>query len=446
MPGRVTDNSFHIGDKASTMQLYVKPTGEMSVDVRDKNITSDGAVVVFDEWHHYAVTFKTGNVAFYRDGQLISQGKITGVSSMPALEAFTIGGSTRPFNGLIDELRIWNKTLAQADIVPIADEPVSEPAANEALLLYYDFNHDSGDVIDRSSHGLNGQRTNFGPDGDAWESSFGIFCLNPSGATGDVTAQYLKNYKHPFKTTGGTVNPANSSRYLKLLMNNTSSPWKQLNNVKNGTIYTEWHVDADKNNYLTLEDSYSGFESVIKDLMIFQTVELPAGEYSFTADRDGDTYSYNWLTEGTYIAAAVGEQLPLTESLETEALASSPLSSNQTITFMLDEPTQVSLGLIANMSNKRCVAVGKFILQCKTLVMGDGSDYDGICQPSITAKHDLQATGGLGCINIRVDKPQRVVVADLSGKQIFADWLDFNARIPVRRGIYIVNSQKVVVR
>ena len=264
--------------------------------------------------------------------------------------------------------------------------------------------------------------------------------------TGDVTATYLKNYKHPFRTASGTVNPANSSRYLKLLMNDTTSPWKQLNTVKKGNILTEWHVDAEKNNYLTLEDTYSGFESVIKDLMIFQTVELPAGEYTFTADRDGDTYSYNWLTDGTYIAAAAGDQLPLTENLESEALASSPLGTSQSITFMLEEPSTVSLGLIANMSNKRCVAVGKFILQGKRLVMGDGSDYDGICTPSLTAKHDLQAIGGFGCINIRVDKPQRVVVADLSGKQIFADWLDFNARIPVKRGIYVVNNQKVIVK
>ncbi len=446
LPGRVTDNSFHIGDKASTMQIYVKPTGELSVDVRDKNITSDGAAVIFDEWHHYAVTFKVGTVAFYRDGNLISQGKIPSVSNMPALDAFTIGGTDRPFNGLIDELRVWNKALTQNEIVPIADEPVQEPAANEALLLYYDFNHNSGDVIDRSSHGLNGTRKNFGPDGDAWESSFGIFCLNPSGATSDVTAQYLKNYKHPFKTSGGTVNPANSSRYLRLLMNNSTSPWKQLNTVKKGSIYTEWHVDAEKNNYLTLEDTYSGFESVIKDLMIFQTVELPAGEYTFTADRDGDTYYYNWLPDGTYIAAAAGDQLPLTENLETEALASSPLSTNQSVSFMLEEPTKVSLGLIANMTDKKCVAVGKFILRCKTLVMGDGSDYDGICQPAVTARHDLQANGGLGCITIRVDRPQRVVIADLSGKQLFADWLDYDARIPVRRGIYIVNNQKVVVR
>ncbi len=445
-PGRLTDNGNHIGDQASTMQICTMPRGQLSIDVSGKNLQSDEGTVIFDEWHHYAIAFKSGNVTFYRDGIKISSSRITGATSLPALEHFCLGGNQRPFNAIIDELRVWNYAIVEKDLRAIANEPVNNPADNEALLLYYDFNQNTGDVIDRSANGLTGTRTNFGPDGDAWESTLGIFCLNPKGDVNDVTATYLKNYKHPFKTASGTVNPANSSRYLKLLMNNTTSPWRQKNNVKNGNILTEWHVDTEKSNYLTLEDTYSGFESVIKDLMIYQTVELPAGRYTFTADRDGDDYYYNWLTEGTYVAAAIGEELPLTADLESQALASSPLSESQSITFMLEEPATVSLGLIANMSNKRCVAVGKFILAQKTLIHGDGSDYDGICQPTITAKHDLQAAGGLGCINIRVDKPQRVVVSDLSGKQIFADWLDFNARIPVKRGIYIVNNQKVVVR
>lgn len=363
------------------------------------------------------------------------------------LEHFCIGGTERPFNGIIDELRVWNSAITEKNIVGIANESVAEPSANESLLLYYDFNQSGGDVIDHSSHALTGKRRNFGPDGDAWDNSLGIFCLNTRGTSIDVTATYLKNYKHPFKTaSGATVNPANSSRYLKLLMNQTTSPWKQLNTVKNGDILTEWHVDAEKNYYLTLEDSYSGFESVIKDLMVFQTVELPAGQYTFTADRDGDDYYYNWLPDGTYVAAALGDQLPLTDNLKTEALAWSPLSESSSVSFFLDNTTTVSLGLIANMHDKKCVAVGKFILQFKQLILGDGDDPVAVNDPTFTADPTLEATGGLGCINIRVNKPQRVVVADLSGKTIFADWLEQPARIPVQRGVYVVNHKKILVR
>ena len=442
-PGRMTDNGFHIGDKAATMQLCVKPTGEISIDVNGKNGTSPVGSVIYDEWHHYCLTYKAGAVTFYRDGVKLGTARVG--TTVPAMERFNLGGTERPFNGIIDELRVWGNALAEKDVIGIANEPVSEPASNESLLLYYDFNQNRGDVIDRSSHGLTGKRMNFGPDGDAWDSSFGIFCLNARGTMIDVTADYLKNYKHPFKSSG-TCNPANSSRYLRLLMNKTTSPWIQKNTVRNGNIYTEWHVDTEKNSYLTLEDSYSGFESVIKDLMVFQTVELPAGQFTFTADRDGDDYFYNWLTDGTYVAAAVGDELPVTEDLKTKALASSPLSTSTSITFFLDAPTTVSLGLIANMSDKKCVAVGKFILHYKQLVLGDGTEPDGVSEPKFMAEQSLEAKGGIGCINVSVSKPQRVVVSDLSGKTVFADWLEFPARIPVHRGIYVVNHQKVLVR
>ena len=38
------------------------------------------------------------------------------------------------------------------------------------------------------------------------------------------------------------------------------------------------------------------------------------------------------------------------------------------------------------------------------------------------------------------------VAASENGKVIFHEWLDTNATIPVRRGIYVVNRQKVIVR
>ncbi len=446
-PGRVKDAAIHLGDAASTFRISVLPSGQFTVESSGKSVQSTEGTVVFDEWHHYTITFKSATVTFYRDGEKCGFGRLTGVSTLPVLSRFAIGGPERPVNAFIDELRVWNYAIAQKKILDLANSPVSNPETNDSLLLYYDFNQNGGDVIDRSGHGLTGKRLNFGPDGDAWESTKGIFCLNPKGTTNDVSATYLKNYKHPFKSSG-TCNPNNSSRYLRLLMNKTTSPWIQKNTVQKGSIYTEWHVDAEKNSYFTLEDSYSGFEPVIKDLMAYQTVELPAGAYTFIADRDGDDYYYNWLTDGTYVAAAVGDELPVTADLEMQALAWSKLSETGAISFFLDEPTKVSLGVIANMSDKKCVAIGKFVLLQKPIINEEGNVIDptGVSEHFVSAEMTLQATGGLGCIHIAVAQPQHITVCDLSGKVFFNEWIDSNCCIPVRRGLYIVNRQKVLVR
>ena len=447
-PGRITGEGFHIGDKASTFQVTVKPTGIINLEIAKKSGQSSEGTVVFDEWHHYAITYKSGVATFYRDGMKINTARLA--VKVPVMEHFAIGGSEAPFNGIIDELRVWNYAIPQADIIGIANEPVSNPEDNEALLLYYDFNQSSGDVVDRSAQRLTGKRLNFGPDGDAWESSLGIFNINPNGEVNDVTANYLKNYKHPFRTGSGSVNPANSSRYLKLLMNPTVSPWKQVNNIKNGSILTEWHVDTQKSNYLTLETTWSGFEASVKDLMIYQTVELPAGIYQFAADRDGDTADYNWYPEGTYIVAGKGDILPTTEQLPTDALAYANIDDH-TITFELKEPTEVSLGLLSNMSGQLCLAVGQFLLYQRVLIAKEGNgerpgDADGIEDLMVSAEQSLQAAGGMGCIDIHVAKPQHVTVCDLAGKIIFHEWLEADARIPAKRGLYVVNSQKVIVK
>ena len=56
---------------------------------------------------------------------------------------------------------------------PIAD--VAKAMADDKLALYYDFNQSSGNVNDRTSNANLGIRSGFGPDGDAWPSSLGVF-------------------------------------------------------------------------------------------------------------------------------------------------------------------------------------------------------------------------------------------------------------------------------
>jgi hypothetical protein len=100
------------------------------------------------------------------------KGEITGITK------FAIGGSNAPVIGVIDEFRLWNKLIT--NVKDLCNQHMDNPqeyVESSGLLVYYDFNQSGGDVIDRSGNGNNGVRSGFGPDGDAWGLSKGVFSL-----------------------------------------------------------------------------------------------------------------------------------------------------------------------------------------------------------------------------------------------------------------------------
>ena len=58
----------------------------------------------------------------------------------------------------------------------------------------------------------------------------------------------------------------------------------------------------------------------------------------------------------------------------------------------------------------------------------------------------LQATGARGYINVTVTEPQFVEIRDLTGKLVWRSFVAQRATVPLRRALYLVNRQKVLVR
>jgi hypothetical protein len=77
-----------------------------------------------------------------------------------------------------------------------------------------------------------------------------------------------------------------------------------------------------------------------------------------------------------------------------------------------------------------------------------GEIYDAIdeIREEVNAEPTLQAFGGLGTIRIAVSEPQEVVVVALNGAVIWQGFVVKQATIPARKGLYIVNHQKIIVR
>ena len=440
--GTLKEKCIGIGDSEATFLLTTGLDGAMTISVNNKTQTSISGLVLPNEWHHYAITYSSGTVNFYRDGVPYGDSKkISGVTTTPAWSQLRLGGADAPMNAIIDELSVWNKALSYTQVKSYANAPISEPTSNTNLVLYYDFNQSSGNVEDHSASNLVGQRNNFGPDGDSWTSSKGIFFLNFEEAL-DVTSKYLKNYKAPFSTTSGGVNSANTTRFKKLQTGTTRSPWVQENSVAGDGVTTEFYVDGNKDNYLTLSTKWDNFADQVQNLKLYQTIELPAGAYELYAVQG----SWEWTPISTKTVVAAGTGLPDWNDIDTEAIASS--YSGLSCKFTLLEPTTVSIGLVSNQKGQACHAINKFALMSSGFTIIDAIDQPVIndADYEFTAEGTLQAIGGLGVIRIIVDEPQYVEVFDLSGKCIWSEFVTRQATIPARKGLYTVRSQKVIVR
>ena len=416
-PSELKDNCLGIGDASSTFLLTTNASGIMQLSCNSYVGKSIQNYVIPNEWHHYTAILSDGFADFYRDGEYYSTSYISYNAYIPKLNKFAIGNDNAKMNGQIDELRVWTKALTADEIKAVCNSPLENPEAESALALYYDFNQSGGDVIDRSGNGNSGVRSGFGPDGDAWGLSRGVFCLSPAAsASGDVTDSYLRNYRFSFKHDyNKQVNPTVSNRFFAI------NDWTLENTVTQGNITTGAHVDIQKSYCMTFTTIWDGF-STLKDHKTYQTVTLPAGNYKFTAK-----YSSTWEGQcgNSYVVAAEGKGLPNTADVESSiaytAMKEKGSGNSNMIEFMLYEETEVSLGLLVNMNDKLCMTIESFTLEV------DNTEY-------------LEANGettSVECITEVGNGINDNAIYDLMGRRVLN---------PTKGGIYIKNGKKIFVK
>ena len=368
-----------LGDETGTMIVRTDANGALSLTMNGKTSTTSSGTVLTGEWHHYAVVYSSGRYAYYyRDGVQIAK-KAQGATSLSsALQRFVIGGLDAPVYGSMDEVRVWNKALSVEQIRQYANSPITDIAAAEAdgLVLYYDFNQSGGDVEDRSSHRYNGSRSGFGPDGDAWGLSRGVFCLNFEEAAQpeDITYDYLSNYKKSFTYDASKqVNTNVANRFYAI------KDWKTAGASVSGSVTTGVHVDVNKESCFTVTTQWDGF-GTLADHTVWQNITLPAGSYVFTATYDD---KYEGQCENSYLVVAEGaNSLPNTANLAADALAYAPMSekgvvSENSLSFVLTRETTISLGMLINMSGKSCLCIKQFSLTRNPVTVIEADNQDG---------------------------------------------------------------------
>lgn len=449
-----------IGNTEKDFRMYTEADGSLHLYVADEHVQSNAGFMISGAWHHYAVTFQNGTVAFYRDGKQVGQSVFLPASKVTLDSDFVLGGEEAPFYGVIDELQVWNKALSLEQIRHYANAPMLadgetapavgetagtvSDAVKEGLVLYCPFNQNSGDVQDLTANQNNGRREGFGPDGDAWSSSKGIFWLNfNERKVEDVSELYLTNYKAPFLHAASPfyTDPIFNYQNYALETQTDQSGWVLENMVEEG-VPTGFHVTNSDYNLNMVVEAGRGFATELPNHKVYQTVDLPAGFYQFSVTFGPFS---KFLT--SYLVVNKGTGLPDVDKLG-DAIVADDIANGK-VAFQLTEPATVSLGVLVDWrdpDNWGCGTISRFTL---AEVPYDEMDSNGETatglEEEVASVPDVKVRAVHGGLYLSSDEPQMVAVHTVDGACVFREKIVGTRPVPLRPGIYIVNKMKVLV-
>ena len=436
------DDAQHIG--GSSKDFYIKVNSDNALVVTMKGVEYNTAVnfVTPSEWHHYAVSFADGNFYIYKDGKQTNVFQTPWAEMLPTMPAkMTIGNASAPVNAIVDEFRVWNKALSADKLIEYANAPITDinkAMSEDKLALYFDFNQTSGNVNDRTTNANAGVRAGFGPDGDAWTTSLGVFSLSNVKRL-DVTADYLTNYAAPFlHTDKGITTEAGMENLVQVLTNDAKSAWVLENpTLKGDTISTTLAVDTKNGDLLTLITKTGEFSPRVYDHKFYQTITLPAGHYIFGFEyADGD------IDDESHIVVNKGAGLPNKNQLRSHAYAYT-LMSNGELAFDLADETEVSVGLVLNSRGQMKQNFKRFYLERKITNMP--GDVTGIELPSANGSNAVDVAAQMGGVSLTAANGANVRIVTASGVSLFNGYVKGTRFVALPKGIYLVNGQKVLV-
>ena len=412
-PTRLASAGNFMGDSNETFSIHTNANGAMVVNIAGKTFTTSNDFVTANQWHSYAVVMGSGQLRFYRDGVQFQSVACGATTKMPALQKFVLGSDAAPMSGIVDEFSVWNKALSLSALKGYINAPIADVAAAEGkgLQLYYQFNQTSGNVKDASSHANDGARTGFGPEGDAWVDSRGVFCLNFSDKNVDVSTR-LMNRIEPFASSSEVMNDKVEGRFRGI------NSWTVENASVNGNVTTGCYVDASYSNDMAFMTTSNGFADALADHKVYQTVTLPAGVYVLTAKYGNNPAQ----SDGCYLVAAEGTGLPNTADLASGSLGFKALVSKEdgatenSVAFAVPEQSTVSLGLLVNMGKDATLTLKEFKLIRYTNV-------------------DVKVPEGIA--DVTVDGVKTHTIYDIWGRRVLN---------PVKGGLYVIDGQKVFVK
>jgi len=218
------DNSWRIHRQGSTNHIAVDINGLNPYKLESNTDVSDG------KWHHVAFVFDGTNTYLYIDGKeddsnLNVDGSIN-LNNEPVQIAANSEMSGRNFNGMIDEVRIWNDARTVDEIHENMFRPLSDTEDN--LVSYWSMDQSSGNILTDHTGRNHGILQNMND--DDWVSS-GAFAgprngIKLDGVDDRITIDH--NSIHPEGTIEFWLYPESFFNFNTIFDNGGVNEWKML--------------------------------------------------------------------------------------------------------------------------------------------------------------------------------------------------------------------------
>jgi len=150
---------FFANWNSTSADMYWQTTSDgrlrISIDGFSEQFFGTAGDVTINTWHHIAVTLGSGVYEVYLDGVSLGT-STTSVTTFSSGQNFMIGNSAKssspyPFDGLIDQVRIFNKAISAQDVGTLYNETSStasntNPLSEGAGVALYSFDYDASDA------------------------------------------------------------------------------------------------------------------------------------------------------------------------------------------------------------------------------------------------------------------------------------------------------------
>lgn len=131
------------GVNTSGYSFFINAGRVMVLLLGGKGVYNTGVSVPTNQWCHFALVISTTGCTLYRNGVQVYTNSIIPTTPMGS---FVIGGNPgqgQPYDGMVDEVRIWNVARTQAEIQ--AGMAAEIDPATPGLVGYYTFNQGVAD-------------------------------------------------------------------------------------------------------------------------------------------------------------------------------------------------------------------------------------------------------------------------------------------------------------